>query len=66
MLECAGQVSGGYFADPGYKDVPGLADLGFPFADIDANGEAIISKLPGSGGCITAATCKEQLLYELA
>jgi hypothetical protein len=65
LLECAGQVSGGYFADPGVKDVPGLADLGFPFADVAANGEAVISKLPGSGGCITPATCKEQLLYEL-
>jgi hypothetical protein len=65
LLECAGQVSGGYFADPGLKDVPGLADLGFPFADVNANGEAVISKLPGSGGLITTATCKEQLLYEL-
>lgn len=65
LLECAGQVSGGYFADPGFKDVSGLADLGFPFADVDADSEAVISKLPGSGGCITPATCKEQLLYEL-
>jgi len=65
LLECAGQVSGGYFADPGLKNVAGLADLGFPFADVDANGDAVISKLPGSGGCITPATCKEQLLYEL-
>jgi len=65
LLECAGQVSGGYFADPGIKDVSGLADLGFPFAEVAANGDAVISKLPGSGGCITPATCKEQLLYEL-
>ena len=65
LLECAGQVSGGYFADPGYKDVAGLANLGFPFADVDPDGNAVISKLSGSGGCITAATCKEQLLYEL-
>ena len=65
LLECAGQVSGGYFADPGVKDVADLADLGFPFADVSANGAAVISKLPASGGCITVATCKEQLLYEL-
>lgn len=65
LLECAGQVSGGYFADPGFKDVAGLAHLGFPFADVAANGEAVISKLPDSGGCITSATCTEQLLYEL-
>jgi hypothetical protein len=65
LLECAGQVSGGYFADPGVKDVARLADLGFPFADVASTGEAVISKLPGSGGHITPATCKEQLLYEL-
>ena len=65
LLECAGQVSGGYFADPGAKDVAGLAELGFPFADVAPDGQAIISKLTGSGGCITPATCKEQLLYEL-
>jgi hypothetical protein len=65
LLECAGQISGGYFADPGAKDVAGLADLGFPFADVAADGQAVISKLSGSGGCITPATCKEQLLYEL-
>jgi hypothetical protein len=45
--------------------VSGLADLGFPFADVAGNGDAVISKLSGSGGCITPATCKEQLLYEL-
>jgi hypothetical protein len=65
LLECAGQVSGGYFADPGAKTVTGLAELGFPFADVAVNGDAVISKLSGSGGCITTATCKEQLLYEL-
>src|SRR5699024_10474228 len=35
LLECAGQVSGGYFADPDYKDVHNLAHLGFPYAEID-------------------------------
>src|SRR4051794_40862096 len=38
LLECAGQITGGYFAGPGRKDVPGLADLGFPFADVDESG----------------------------
>src|SRR6201997_1045231 len=33
LLECAGQITGGYFADPGYKDVEGLARLGFPSAE---------------------------------
>lgn len=65
LLECAGQVTGGYFADPGVKDVPGLARLGFPIAEVDADGTAVITKVAGSGGCVTAATCKEQLLYEI-
>jgi acyclic terpene utilization AtuA family protein len=65
LMECAGQVTGGYFADPGRKDVAGLARLGFPIAEIRADGEAVITKLSGTGGAVTAATCKEQLLYEI-
>lgn len=65
LLECAGQVTGGYFADPGVKDVPDLARLGFPIAEVAADGSAVITKVPGSGGCVTRATCKEQLLYEI-
>jgi hypothetical protein len=65
LLECAGQITGGYFADPGYKDVQGLARLGFPIAEVQADGTFIITKVPGSGGKVTLATCKEQLLYEI-
>ncbi len=65
LLECAGQVTGGYFADPGVKDVPDLARLGFPLAEVDENGGALLTKVEGSGGRITTATCKEQLLYEI-
>jgi Acyclic terpene utilisation family protein AtuA len=65
LLECAGQVTGGYFADPGCKDVPDLARLGFPIAEVTEDGAAVITKVPGSGGRVTAATCKEQLLYEV-
>ncbi len=65
LLECAGQVTGGYFADPGIKDVPGLADLGFPIAEVSADGSFFISKVADSGGMVTEATCKEQLIYEL-
>jgi hypothetical protein len=65
LLECAGQVTGGYFADPGVKDVPGLARLGFPIAEVTEDGDAVITKVPGSGGRVTAATCKEQMLYEI-
>ena len=65
LLECAGQVTGGYFADPGVKDVPDLARLGFPFADVAEDGSALLGKVAGSGGSLTVATCKEQLLYEI-
>lgn len=65
LLECAGQVTGGYFADPGYRDVPDLARLGFPLAEVSADGSAIITKVVGSGGCVTTATCAAQLLYEI-
>ena len=65
LLECAGQVSGGYFADPGVKDVADLARLGFPLAEVDAEGEAVITKVSGSGGRVSRATCTEQLIYEV-
>jgi len=65
LLECAGQISGGYFADPGFKDVPDLARLGFPLAEVDTTGRAVISKVQGSGGRIDTATCTEQMIYEV-
>lgn len=65
LLECAGQITGGYFADPGYKDVDGLARLGFPIGEVGEDGSLVITKVEGSGGAVTARTCKEQLLYEV-
>jgi hypothetical protein len=65
LLECGAQVTGGYYADPGYKDVPGLARLGYPIAEIDDNGDCTISKPSGTGGRIDEHTVKEQLLYEV-
>lgn len=65
LLECAGQVTGGYFADPGRKDVPGLARLGFPIGEVMDDGSIVITKLPDTGGCVTTRTCTEQLLYEV-
>jgi Acyclic terpene utilisation family protein AtuA len=65
LLECAGQITGGYFADPGVKDIADLARLGFPIAEVHADGSAVITKVSGSGGKVTTATCKEQLLYEI-
>lgn len=65
LLECGGQITGGYFADPGYKDVAALARLGFPIGEVSEDGTLVITKVEGSGGQVTAASCKEQLLYEI-
>jgi len=65
LLECGAQVTGGYFADPGYKDVPDLADVGYPIAEIDQDGEIVITKPTGTGGVVDRLTVVEQLLYEI-
>ena len=65
LLECGAQVSGGCFADPGKKEVHDIERLGFPFADVSADGSVWISKLAQAGGRVDLATCKEQLLYEI-
>lgn len=65
LLECAGQLTGGYFADPGRKNVPDMAHLGHPFADVSPDGTAVFGKVAGTGGVLSLATAKEQLLYEV-
>lgn len=65
LLECGAQVTGGYFADPGWKDVPGMEDVGFPIAEIAADGSCIVTKADRTGGIVDCRTVKEQLLYEV-
>lgn len=65
LLECGAQVTGGYFADPGRKDVPGLEDVGFPIAEIEADGSCVVTKAARTGGLVDCRTVKEQLLYEV-
>ena len=65
LMECAAQVTGGYFADPGFKSVPNLAYVGFPIAEVCADGTTVITKLADTGGMVTTQTVKEQLLYEV-
>ena len=64
LLECGAQV-GAYFADPGYKDVPDLARVGFPIAEIGRDGSVVVTKAENTGGLVSARTVKEQLLYEM-
>lgn len=65
LLECGGQVTGGYFCDPGFKDVPDMANLGFPIGEIDEAGGIVIAKAENTGGLVSRATVIEQLLYEV-
>jgi len=65
LLECGSQVTGGYFADPGMKDVPYPEAIGFPIADVAADGTFVMTKPPGTGGLVSVRTVTEQLLYEV-
>ena len=65
LMECNAQITGGYFADPGYKDLENIDQLGFPIAEMDETGAFTITKLDGTGGAINKDVCKEQLLYEI-
>jgi len=65
MMECCAQLTGGYYADPGYKDVPDLHRLGHPIAQIDEEANVLFTKPEGSGGMVCVDICKEQLLYEI-
>ncbi|HWK96514.1 MAG TPA: acyclic terpene utilization AtuA family protein [Pseudolabrys sp.] len=64
LLECGAQVTGGYFADPGFKDVPEPENIGFPIASIERSGDFVIGKAQG-GGLVDRRTVAEQLLYEV-
>ncbi len=65
LLECGAQVTGGYFMDPGFKDVARPAELGYPYAEIDRDGGVVVTKPPGTGGLVSSQTVREQLLYEI-
>ena len=65
LMECGAQVTGGYFSDPGFKDVPEPWNLAFPIAEVSPDGSAVLSKVAGTGGAINLMTVKEQCLYEV-
>ena len=65
LMECGAQVTGGYFADPGFKDVPDPWDLAFPIAEVGSDGNGVITKVANTGGVINLMTVKEQLFYEV-
>jgi hypothetical protein len=65
LLECGSQVTGGYFADPGVKDVPGMDTLGYPIAEVEVDGTFVITKPACTGGLVDRRTVTEQILYEI-
>ena len=65
LLECGAQVTGGYFADPGVKDVPGLSEVGYPIAEVADDGSFVVAKPSGTGGRVDRMTVTEQALYEV-
>ncbi len=65
LMECGAQVTGGYFADPGFKDVPEPWNLAFPIVEAEPDGSVVLTKVVGSGGAVNLMTVKEQILYEV-
>lgn len=65
MLECGTQVSGGYYSVPGQKSVPGMDRIGFPIAEIRADGTFSVFKASNTGGLVDDRTGREQILYEV-
>jgi hypothetical protein len=63
LIECGAQVTGGLWTH--WQEAPDLANVGYPFVDIEADGGFVISKPDGSGGRVNRETVSEQLLYEV-
>jgi hypothetical protein len=63
VIECGAQACGGNFAF--FTEIDDMTHLGFPIAEIAADGSSVITKHPGTGGAVTVDTVTAQLLYEV-
>jgi hypothetical protein len=63
ILECGAQATGGNYSF--FQELDTSAPLGFPLAEISADGSSVITKHPGTGGAVSAGTVTAQLLYEI-
>jgi hypothetical protein len=64
LLECSGQVTGGNYSGAWWENADPNR-IGFPIAEVDEDGSAVITKPEKTGGFVTFDTVREQLLYEV-
>lgn len=64
IIECGAQATGGNYSF--FQEVPSFHNMGYPIAEIEADGNFTITKHPGTGGLVSVGTVKAQLLYEIS
>ena len=64
IIECGAQCCGGNYSF--FEEVPSFRNVGYPIAEIEADGSFTITKHPGTGGLISVGTITAQLLYEIS
>ncbi len=65
MLECGSLACGAFWAEPGYREVPGMVDMALPIAEVYPSGEAIITKAPETGGMVNRDIVALQMIHEV-
>lgn len=63
VIECSSQATGGNYSF--FTEVPGMTRVGFPWAEVAADGSSVIGKHDGTGGEVSIGTVTSQLLYEI-
>jgi hypothetical protein len=63
IIECGAQCCGGNYSF--FEEVPSFRDVGYPIAEIEADGSFTVTKHPGTGGLVSVGTITAQLLYEI-